>query len=267
MAPTPSDHTPPPPGDRTSSAPRAGTDRRFGTRLLLAVLALAVAAVPCGVLLVLVEGHWGPLWRLDRGTADALHRAVRAHPALLDVLRVCTDLLWGPWTMRLMITLLCCWLAARRAWRLALWAALTAAASGLIGLLVKKVVARTRPALPDPVAHAGGFSFPSGHAMTAMTCCAVALLVLLPVVPRSWRPVAWFAALVPVVGVGFTRVALGVHWVSDVLGGWLLGLALVVATAWAFEAWRAETGRPVPAVTEGLEPELAAPGPSEPPRV
>ena len=259
MGPTPTVASAPP--------PRADTDRRFAVRLLLAVLAFAAAAVPFGVLLLLVEAHWGPLRRLDQGAAADLHSAVLAHPAWTDLLRVASDELWGPWTMRLLVAVAVGWLAARGAWRLALWAALTETASGLVGLLVKDVVARTRPALPEPVAHAAGFSFPSGHAMTAMTSCAVLLLVLLPVVPRRWRPLAWLAAIVPVFGVGLTRVALGVHWVSDVLGGWLLGLALVAATAWAFDAWRLDAGRGVAPVTEGLEPELSRPGPPEPPPV
>jgi undecaprenyl-diphosphatase len=129
-------------------------------------------------------------------------------------------------------------------------------AGGFIGLLVKTVVERARPSLEDPVARAPGFSFPSGHAMTATTSFAVLLLVLLPMVPRSLRALCWGAAVLSVLGVGFTRVALGVHWFSDVLGGWLLGLTVVALTAWAFEAWRADTGRPPVDVGEGLEPEL-----------
>ncbi|GJF31793.1 hypothetical protein KNE206_44930 [Kitasatospora sp. NE20-6] len=231
-------------------------DRRFGVRLAASVLAFTVAAVPAGVLLALVEAHWEPLGDLDRRTALQLHTAVLGHPALLRLLRVLSDLVWDPWTMRLLVAATVGWLLVRRAWRLAVWAAATAVAAGVIGLLVKVAVARVRPNLPEPVAHAAGYSFPSGHAMTAASSCAILLLVLLPVMPRVVKPLAWAVAAVSVAGVGFTRVALGVHWVSDVLGGWLLGLALVAATAWAFEAWRLDTGRRVPPVGEGLEPEL-----------
>ncbi|MEV4614973.1 phosphatase PAP2 family protein [Kitasatospora sp. NPDC049258] len=236
---------------------RHRADRRFGRRLLAAVLAFAVAAVPAAVLLVLIEAGWEPLRELDAGAAVRLNEAVRDHPLVLAVVRILTDHLWDPVTMRLLVAATVCWLLARRAWRLALWAALTELAAGATGLLIKVTVARVRPALPEPVAHAPGFSFPSGHAMTAMTSCAILLLVLLPVVPRRGRPVAWALAALTVFGTGLTRIALGVHWVSDVLGGWLLGLALVASTAWAFEAWRRESGLRTPALPEGLEPELA----------
>ncbi|MCD0481362.1 phosphatase PAP2 family protein [Streptacidiphilus sp. ASG 303] len=243
---------------------RYGPDRRLGMRMLLAVAAFAVAAVPFGLVLLLVEAHWPPALRLDRDTAEDLHQQALAHPALVSVLRVLTDMVWDPVTMRLLTVLLVVWLLFRRAWRLAAWAAVTVAASGLVGLLVKTVVARTRPSLPDPVAHAPGFSFPSGHAMTAATCCPVLLLVLLPMVPRRWRPLPWALAVVSVVGVGYTRVALGVHWLSDVVGGWLLGLAVVAATTAAFEAWRTDVGRRRTAPTEGIAPEVRSSDPEPP---
>ncbi|MFE9852715.1 phosphatase PAP2 family protein [Streptomyces sp. NPDC005576] len=231
-------------------------DRRFGARLLGAAAVAAVAAVPFALLLVLVEGQWQPLRRLDASAALRLHRTALDHAAWTSTLRFLSDWVWDPTTMRTLVALLTAWLLWRRAWRLASWAAVTAVAGGLIGLLVKTVVERTRPSLEDPVAQAPGFSFPSGHAMTATTSCAVLLLVLLPMVPRAWRPVCWGVAVLSVVGVGFTRVALGVHWFSDVVGGWLLGAAVVALTGWAFEAWRTDVGRRRTEVGEGLEPEL-----------
>ncbi|MFF1868453.1 phosphatase PAP2 family protein [Kitasatospora herbaricolor] len=247
----------PPRGHHRRRFPPRRADRRFGSRLLAAVVAFAVAAVPTAVLLVLIEAGWEPLRELDAGAAAGLNGSVRRHPLLLEAARTLTDGPWDPVTMRLLVAAAVGWLLLRRAWRLALWAALTELAAGLTGLLVKEAVGRVRPRLPDPVAHAPGYSFPSGHAMTAMTSCAILLLVLLPLVPRRARPAAWTLAAVTVLGTGLTRIALGVHWVSDVLGGWLLGLALVASTAWAFDTWRRESGLRVPALPEGLEPELA----------
>ncbi|MFG2481108.1 phosphatase PAP2 family protein [Streptomyces fagopyri] len=245
---------------------RRATDRRFGVRLLGSAAVAAVAAVPFGLLLVLLEGHWGPLRRLDADTARRLHETALEHPDWTSTLRFLSDRVWDPVTLRTAVALLTVWLVYRRAWRLAAWSAVTAVAGGLIGLLVKTVVERARPSLEDPVAHAPGFSFPSGHAMTATTSFAVLLLVLLPLVPRAWRPLGWCLAVVSVLGVGFTRVALGVHWFSDVVGGWLLGLAVVALTAWAFEAWRVDSGRGHAGLTGGLEPELTGahpePGPA-----
>lgn len=236
---------------------RRDADRRFGIRLFGSAAVAAVAAVLFGLLLVLVESGWHPLRRLDAGAARWLNRAALDHPAWTGTLRFLSDVVWDPVTLRAAVAVLTLWLLHRRAWRLAAWSAVTAVAGGLTGLLVKVVVERARPALPEPVAHAPGFSFPSGHAMTATTSFAILLLVLLPMVHRGLRPLFWAVAVVSVLGVGFTRIALGVHWFSDVVGGWTLGLAVVALTGWSFEAWRADAGLRRSEVAEGLEPELS----------
>ena len=62
-----------------------------------------------------------------------------------------------------------------------------------------------------------------------------------------------------VVAVGFTRLALGVHYLSDVVGGIVLGLAWLAVSTATFSIWRVERGRPPVHPTEGLEPERPRP--------
>ena len=101
-------------------------------------------------------------------------------------------------------------------------------------------------------------SFPSGHAQSAMVAASVLLLVFLPLLRGAWRWVAVGAAVVYVLAIGFARVTLGVHYVSDVLAGYVLGAAWVAAMIAAFNAWRRERGRPAADPAQGLEPGLRA---------
>jgi membrane-associated phospholipid phosphatase len=68
--------------------------------------------------------------------------------------------------------------------------------------------------------------------------------------------VAVGAAVAYVLAIGFARVTLGVHYVSDVLAGYVLGAAWVAAMIAAFNAWRRERGRPAADPAQGLEPGL-----------
>ena len=79
------------------------------------------------------------------------------------------------------------WLLWRRLPRLALFVVVTVAGSAVLNQVVKVSVDRSRPVLPDPVAHASGLSFPSGHAQAALVGYSVLLLVFLPVLHGIWR--------------------------------------------------------------------------------
>ncbi len=123
---------------------------------------------------------------------------------------------------------------------------------------LKVLVGRVRPVVESPVAHAPGNSFPSGHALGSMIVYGMLALVLLPGVRRKWRPL--FLGLIGLIValIGFSRIALGVHFLSDVLAGWLLGIAWISTTAYAFRVWRRETGHePSRTTRDGLEPEAA----------
>jgi undecaprenyl-diphosphatase len=132
----------------------------------------------------------------------------------------------------------------RHAPRLALFVVVTVAGSALVNALVKLAVHRARPVLPDPVAHATGLSFPSGHAQSAIVAASVLLLVFRPRKKDAWGQTPFIvAAAVFVLAVGAARVGLGVHYVSDVLAGYVLGAAWVAAMVAAFNASQRETGR------------------------
>jgi undecaprenyl-diphosphatase len=90
-----------------------------------------------------------------------------------------------------------------------------------------------------------------------MLCAGILLLVFLPVLRGARRVVAFAAAGALVLFTGYDRIALGVHYVSDVLAGWVVALAVLTGTAGAFEIWRREHGRRPSQVSEGVEPEAA----------
>lgn len=102
--------------------------------------------------------------------------------------------------------------------------AATSLLASLFQQALKAVVGRERPRWPDPVDSAQFAAFPSGHAMTAVVTCGLLLwlLRLYGAGPGLWAA-ALTVAVVSAVGVAVTRVYLGVHWLTDVVGGALLG--------------------------------------------
>lgn len=229
-------------------------EARLERRLVLASTAFVATAVPVALLGYAATHGWAPLHRLDSGTAHDLHSWAVREPHVVGFLKGVSTLL-GPWVLRAVTVVVVVALVVRRQRRLALWVGTTVAVAGILGFVIKDIVARARPVLPDPVAAAGGYSFPSGHALNSFVIVGVFVLLALPVVPRRWRPLVWVAAAAVVVLVGFARVALGVHYVSDVVGAWLIGAGLIAVTVLAFETWRRDRGQRVPKVLgEGVDP-------------
>jgi undecaprenyl-diphosphatase len=149
-----------------------------------------------------------------------------------------------------------CWLLYRRQPRLAAFVLVTAGGSSVLNNAIKLAVSRARPHLADPVAIAGGKSFPSGHAQAAIVGYGILLLVFLPVISRRAGPWVVAGAAFMVLLIGFSRIALGVHYFSDVIGGCLIGGAWIFAMTAACSAWRIEEGEPPVHPSAGLEPGL-----------
>ncbi|PAZ15707.1 hypothetical protein CLM62_12995 [Streptomyces sp. SA15] len=206
-----------------------------------AARAAGVLALCSVLLLALVTAEWRPLFTVDGDISGTTHRWAVDEGGVTQAFRILTDWVWDPWTMRILCAVVVVWLVWRRsAWWTAGWLAITCALGTLVQQSLKAAVDRPRPVWPDPVDSAHYAAFPSGHAMTATVVCGLLLWLLHRhgVDRVLWRT-AVTVAVISVVGVGLTRVWLGVHWTSDVVGGWLLGAMVVALAVTVHERWRA----------------------------
>lgn len=163
----------------------------------------------------------------DRRVVRGMHAHAVAHPSVTHVMRVLTDWFWDPWTMRALVAAACLWLWRRGRGCCAVRIALLTLTASAVQQGLKALVGRERPVWPDPVDSAQYAAYPSGHAMTATVVCGLLLWLVPRGAPRRYAYPARALVAVSVLGVGFTRLYLGVHWPTDVLAGWLLGVALV----------------------------------------
>jgi membrane-associated phospholipid phosphatase len=232
---------------------RLDPDGRYGLRLTLFTIALLVVGIPFGLLLRAVTQK-GVITEIDTSAANHLHEYVLDVPVLVNLLQAVSFLGSPVWFYLVTgLATIYMWRSGHR--RLALFLALTGLLGGAIDSIVKIIVDRPRPSLEHPVASAHGMSFPSGHAMTSLVGYGALLLVFIPRIPKAWRKPIWVVAAVVIVAIGFSRLALGVHYISDVLGGYLLGAAWLAASTAAFSIWRVERGKPPVEPEEGIAPE------------
>ena len=165
----------------------------------------------------------GPIVSFDRAVAGWLH----AHETgfATDVVSTVTQL--GGATVLLAITLVAsvALVLARRFAHAALMGAALAGGEAL-NMALKAAFERPRPAFSDPIATASGFSFPSGHAMVSLTVYgALAFVILATTKSRRARVLVLATAAALVLAIGFSRLYLGVHYVSDVLAAYGAGVA------------------------------------------
>jgi membrane-associated phospholipid phosphatase len=116
----------------------------------------------------------------------------------------------------------------------------------LMSTLIKELVDRVRPTA-NPIAHTLGPSFPSGHTTGAAACFAAFALVLGRGRSRNVQSVLAGAAMFVAIAVAASRVLLGVHWLTDVIGGLALGWAWFALCSIAFGGRLLRLGAPIEA--------------------
>jgi len=208
--------------------------RRPGSQVLLSVAVAIVASV--GFVGIADEiGLDDDLGQFDVALSDALRQ--HASDEQLRIFAVLTDLGDKKFLTPLAVLVFALMLFRRR-WVLAASWAVATAGGGLLNVALKTLFERSRPEHLHGFATADGWSFPSGHASGA--CIVYGLLAYLLVINTASRwhlPVA-VVAMALIVCVGFSRVILQVHYLSDVLGGFAFGAAWVAAWIAALEVFR-----------------------------
>lgn len=231
-------------------------DERYGLRVTLLAVAVVLVAVPFALLTLQVVRD-GPLTEVDRAVTNAARGWLRDRPdAVGRAVRLVSDL-GKPVFLTVLAGAVAMFVLYRDRVRLAVFVVTTSLLGGFVNSGVKVLVARPRPDSAEALVAASGNSFPSGHAMGSTVVYGALLLALLPLVPRPRRRYAVAATAALVLAVAASRVLLGVHYLSDVLAGLVLGLAWLAASVAAFRAWRTESGAPRGPVLDGADPGVA----------
>lgn len=201
---------------RLSPAEFFGLDLTIG-----AIILIGASWIFGGIAEDVITGD--PLTVVDKEIAVWLH--LHATPTLTETMKVIS--LLGSWPV---VTGICLFMAlffVRERARYRLLALMLAIPGGmLMNALLKFAFHRSRPAWDDPVLLLGSFSFPSSHAMTATLLYGyLAAFGVRKVQAWRWRVRIVLAAATLIVMIGFSRLYLGVHYLSDVLAGMAAGSA------------------------------------------
>jgi undecaprenyl-diphosphatase len=196
---------------------------RLPARLTLPQFRLAVAAA-------MLAAVWLAMLILGRGALDqSVYEALYAgsSPALVNIARFFT-FLGEPTVLVGAGFLVAVWLWRRKHPHLALALLLIFLVGRGLTEVQKYWIARARPTLEPHLVIVQTSSFPSGHAASSMIFYLTLALALAP--RTRWRRIAALLAVILSLSVGISRVMLGVHWPSDVIGGWSFGALWVLLT-------------------------------------
>lgn len=200
----------------------------------LVIAGMAAAGILFAALLVGIGTGWSWVTTIDEAVAGWFHQLLQAAPLVVGVLEV-LDVVLDPWVWRGLAVVVAVVLYRRGERRVAAWLVSLVIVNLLVEIMVKAAVERPRPQLPEPFLERAGSGFPSGHSFAS----ALFIGAFLVLVQRDWgvrkrRAVAWISALLVAALVGLDRVALGLHFLSDVVAGWLFALAVLAGMGLAF---------------------------------
>ncbi len=226
----------------------------MGALLTLTFVGVAVMAAACGLISVMIRTNTG-IARLDQRAAQ--WGADHASASSTTALRVVSQLGGTMWGTVILVIIAAVELRRTRRRAVIAFLVMTVVGQNLIVNATKVVVSRARPSI-DQLTGFSSYSFPSGHsAQAAALNGAIALLVGRGRSRRTQAVLAGIATAIAI-SVAASRVLLGVHWLTDVIGGLAVGWGWFALISAAFGGRWLHFGAPV--VTARREAELVGRG-------
>ena len=212
----------------------------FGLHLTLGACALIGASWMFGAIAEdVIKGE--AITATDATVATWLHD--RAVPGLTSAMTTITDL-HGPAGLAIMTALAAVVLLWRKQWYWLVMLGLTVPGGAALNVLLKYAFRRQRPVFDDPLAVLATYSFPSGHVMGATVLYGtLAALAVLSIQGWRWQVLSVLLAGLLILVVGFSRLYLGVHYLSDTLAALAEGIAWLALCLTAVETLRRRNER------------------------
>ncbi len=210
---------------------------RLGRHLLIGLL-LSLAAL--AVFTFLARNITGPgsVTDFDQTVATDLHQLAHESPRLVRFFTVVTSI-GDPATMIVMAFSVAIVLVWWRHLLLAVVWCVAQAGGGLLNEALKYSFVRARPTFADPFVHLTSYSFPSGHSMGSFIGYGLLAYLLLISIQRRWLGITLATLLgILIAAIGFSRLFLGAHWFSDVIGGFCAGVVWLTTCITAIETVR-----------------------------
>ncbi len=182
-----------------------------------------------------------PLTLIDKNVAEWFHQ--RQTPGLTSAMQLISGLASPTWVtgVAIITALVLLW---KRCWYRLMALVLVLPCGMVLDFLLKIIFHRQRPRFEDSFLTFHGYSFPSGHTMAATLLYGLlAVFSVIALEAWRWRVGAIHGAFVMVLLVGFSRVYLGAHYLSDVLGAAAAGLAWLALSLTAVDTLRRNRGR------------------------
>jgi membrane-associated phospholipid phosphatase len=215
---------------------------RYGDYLpvfVVLLLGITAAGLAGNVFLDLIEHAIADSPELGGTDARAHAWARSLHTAGATSFFLAMTIIGTPVGLGMLVLIVTAVLVAKHRWRWASYLVFTTGVGGLLNKALKLLFARERPELAEALRNASGYSFPSGHAMGATVVFGALCYLAFRGLPK-WRPrgaaLAFGTAMV--VAISFSRVYLGVHWMSDIAAGVAAGVIWLATTTVAYETSR-----------------------------